>query len=63
MKKLNNNRNHTKKKGKEVIFVGYGETLDGDKKLDLEGISWALWKYSSVKITWMYKDDPIENFS
>jgi hypothetical protein len=53
----------TKKKGKEVIFVGYGERADGDKKLDLDGISWALWKYSSVEITWMYKGDPIENFS
>ena len=46
-----------------MIFVGYGERADGDKKLDLEGISWALWKYSSVEITWMYKGDPIENFS
>ena len=42
-------------------FVGYGETGDGDKELDLESIWWAVWKYISLEITWMYKVDAFED--
>lgn len=44
-------------------MIGYVETVDGEKGLGLESICWAVWKYSSVELSWIYKDDPIEDYT